>query len=88
MNPVMFESNAGNQNMAKALSEEDDSWSEPDVSASRKRMGISQQVLSLLEKNNKRMTGDFCADSSELEEQQKARCKYKTFCIHIILGEA
>ena len=35
-------------------------------------MGISQHVLSLLEKNNKRMA---CADSSEIEEQQKDRCK-------------
>ena len=35
-------------------------------------MGISQHVLSLLEKNNKRLA---CADSSEMEEQQKDRCK-------------
>ena len=42
------------------------------MSASRKRMGISQHVLSLLEKNNKQLA---CADSSEMEEQQKDRRK-------------
>ena len=80
-NQTTFESNAGNQSIAKALSDEEDSWSEPDVSASRKRMGISQHVLSLIEKNNKRMAG---ADSSEIEEQQKHRCKFILLIVTLI----
>merc|ERR1712223_1408550 len=72
-NQASFENNLiGNQSIAKALSEEEDSWSEPDVSASRKRMGISQHVLSLLEKNNNPMA---CADSSDVDDKQKARLK-------------
>ena len=63
------------------MSEEEDSWSEPDVSASRKRMGISQQVLSLIEKNNKRMARAG-ADSSEIEEQQKQRCKLNVVLVN------
>ena len=81
MNQPTFESNAGNQSIAKALSEEEDSWSEPDVSASRKRMGISQHVLSLLEKNNKQLA---CADSSEMEEQQKDRRKLFHFIFFLL----
>ena len=71
-NQATFESKVATSHLAKALSEEEDSWSEPDVGASRKRMGISQHVLSLLEKNNNPIA---CADSSDVDDKQKARCK-------------
>ena len=51
------------------MSDEEDSWSEPDVSASRKRMGISQHALTLIEGIARKNA----ADSSEFEDKTKQR---------------
>ena len=51
------------------MSDEEDSWSEPDVSASRKRMGISQHALTLIEGIARKNA----ADSSEFEDKTKQK---------------
>jgi len=66
------------QSNAKALSEEDSSWSEPDVDASRKRMGLSQHVLTLIEKTGaftRQQQQQLRRDSSEVDEQCRQRLK-------------
>ena len=66
------------------VSDEEDSWSEPDVSASRKRMGISQHVLTLIERNSRK-----AADSSEAEDMSKQRRKFlflRAECNTCLLG--
>lgn len=52
-----------------------------DKDVSRKRMGLSQHVLTLIEKNGASFgQRGQRGDSSEMEEQCRQRCKYSHFC--------
>ena len=53
-------------------SEEYDTWSEPDVGASRTRMGLSRHVLDLIEKTGHSMRPEE-EDSSEVEKTRKEK---------------
>lgn len=53
--------------------EDEDSWSEPDVSTSRKRMGISQRVLNLIERGSSSSAATPGAANAQLNRRSSAQ---------------